>query len=48
MIPVKNEAELEAMRVSGRLAAEVLREVCSAVAPVVSTSSTTARCRPLT
>ena len=38
MIPVKNEAELEAMRVSGRLAAEVLREVCSAVAPGITTA----------
>jgi methionyl aminopeptidase len=38
VIPIKNEAQLAGMRVSGRLAAEVLREVCQAVAPGVTTA----------
>ena len=37
MIPIKDEEQLAGMRASGRLAAEVLREVCAAVAPGVTT-----------
>ena len=38
MIAIKNEEQLAGMRISGRLAAEVLREVCDAVAPGVTTA----------
>ncbi len=38
MIAIKNQEQLAGMRASGRLAAEVLREVCSAVAPGVTTA----------
>jgi len=38
VITIKNERELQGMRTSGRLAAEVLREVCDAVAPGVTTA----------
>ena len=38
MIPIKSETELAGMRESGRLAAEVLRAVCEAVAPGVTTA----------
>ncbi len=38
MIALKNEEQLAGMRVSGRLAAEVLREVCDAIAPGVTTA----------
>lgn len=39
MIPLKTKAELDIMRENGRLLARVLREVCSEVAPGVSTAS---------
>jgi len=38
VIAIKNEEQLAGMRISGRLAAEVLREVCDAVAPGVTTA----------
>jgi len=38
VIALKNEEQLAGMRVSGRLAAEVLREVCDAIAPGVTTA----------
>lgn len=37
MIPIKNEQELAAMRVSGRLAGEVLQRLAGAVSPGVTT-----------
>ena len=38
MIVLKNAQQLDGMRESGRLAAEVLREVCAAVSPGVTTA----------
>lgn len=38
MIPIKTEDQLAGLRESGRLAAEVLRVVCAAVAPGVTTA----------
>jgi methionyl aminopeptidase len=46
-IPVKNAAELEAMRVSGRMTAEVLRQVAEAVRPGVATGELDALTRRL-
>ncbi|HOM59776.1 MAG TPA: M24 family metallopeptidase, partial [Kiritimatiellia bacterium] len=46
-IPVKNAAELEAMRVSGRMTAEVLRQVAEAVRPGVTTGELDALTRRL-
>ncbi len=37
MIPIKSKTELAAMRVSGRMTAEVLRAVCDAAKPGVTT-----------
>ena len=46
-IPLKNAAELEAMRMSGRMTAEVLAEVAAAVQPGVTTGELDALTRRL-